>query len=137
MLDTKRLMFESHGPFDMVNVTDEVTDLVRNGFIESGLVNIYSHGSTTAVVTLGSEDGILEDFQDLVKKLVPDGAYKHDETTDHKNGMAHIRSGLLGTGVTVPFTKKRLYLGMFQQVYFVDLDTVRREREVIVQIIGE
>jgi len=137
MLDTKRLMFESHGPFDMVNITDEVTDLVRNGFIESGLVNIYSHGSTTAVVTLSSEDGIKEDFVNLLKEIVPDGDYIGDRETDHKNAVSHLRSAVLGTGTTVPFTKKRLYLGMFQQVYFIDLDTVKREREVIVQIIGE
>lgn len=137
MLDTKKLMFESNGPFDMVNITDEVINIVRNGFIESGLINVYSHGSTTAVVTLGAEEGIKEDFIETVKKMVPDGSYQHDETTEHKNGMAHVRSGLLGTGVTVPFTKKRLYLGMFQQIYFIDLDTVKREREIIIQIMGE
>lgn len=137
MLDTKRLMFESNGPFDLVNITDEVTDIVRNGFIESGLVNIYSHGSTTAVVTMGSEEGIVDDFIATVKKIVPDGEYIHDEKTEHKNGMAHIRSGILGTGVTIPFTKKRMYLGMFQQIYFIDLDTVKREREIIIQILGE
>ncbi|HPH78580.1 MAG TPA: secondary thiamine-phosphate synthase enzyme YjbQ [bacterium] len=137
MLDTKKLTFESKGPFDLINLTEELINIVRNGFIESGIVNIYSHGSTSAVVTLGSEDGLEEDFVEAVKRIVPEGVYKHDEKMDHKNGVAHIRSAILGTGVTLPFTKKRLYMGMFQQVYFVDLDFVTREREVIIQIIGE
>lgn len=137
MLDTKKLTFESHGPFDMVNLTEEITDIVRNGFIESGIINVYSHGSTTAVVALGSEDGIVEDFIQTVKKLVPDGEYKHDVKMGHKNGVAHVQSALLGTNISIPFTKKRLYLGMFQQIYFVDLDFVKREREIIVQMIGE
>ena len=137
MIDTKKLTFEAHGPFDMVNLTDEIIDIVRNGFIESGVVNIYSHGSTTAMVALGSEDGILEDFVETVKKIIPEGSYKHDEKMGHKNGVSHVRSGILGTGLNIPFTKKRLYMGMFQQIYFVDLDYIKREREVIIQIVGE
>lgn len=138
MLETKKLTFESQGPFDMVNITDEIIKMVRNGSIESGIVNVYSHGSTSAVVTLGSEEGIVDDFVEMVKRLVPDDPnLKHDKITEHKNGISHIRSGFLGTGITVPFTKKRLYLGMFQQIFFVDLDTVKRERELIVQILGE
>lgn len=138
MLETKKLTFESRGPFDMVNITDELIKMIRNGEIESGIINVYSHGSTSAIVTLGSEEGIEEDFVELVKRLVPDDPQlKHDAKTEHKNGISHIRSGFLGTGITVPFTKKRIYLGMFQQIFFVDLDTVKREREVIVQIVGE
>jgi secondary thiamine-phosphate synthase enzyme len=121
----------------MVNLSEEITDIIRNGFIESGVVTIYSHGSTTALVALGSEDGIVEDFVQTVKKIVPEGKYYHDEKMGHKNGVSHVQSGLLGTSLTVPFTKKRLYLGMFQQIYFVDLDYIKREREIIIQIIGE
>jgi secondary thiamine-phosphate synthase enzyme len=137
MLDTKKLTFESSGPFDLINLTEELTNIVRNGFIESGIVTVYSHGSTSAIMTLGSEDGLEEDLVETIKKLVPEGNYKHDEKMDHKNGVSHIRSSILGTGVNIPFTNKRMYLGMFQQVYFVDLDFVTREREIIVQIIGE
>lgn len=137
MVETKKLTFKSNGPFDLVNLTDEVTKIVRNGEIHNGLVSIYSHGSTTAVVTLGSEDGLEEDFIESLKKIVPEGKYKHDEETDHKNAVSHIRSSILGTQVAIPFSNKRVYLGMFQQIYFVDLDLVEREREVIIQILGE
>lgn len=137
MIETKKITFETKGSFDLVNLTKEITGLIRNGAIESGVVNIYSHGSTTAMVTLGSEEGIKEDFIDMVKKLVPEASYKHDEKTNHHNGVSHLRSALLGTGLSVPFMHKRMMLGMFQQIYFVDLDLVEREREVIVQIMGE
>ncbi len=137
MIDTKKISFATKGGFDMVNLTKEVGRMIRNGSIESGIVNVYSHGSTTAVVTLGSEDGIREDFVEMVKKMVPEGKYKHDEWTEHHNGVSHMRSALLGTGLNIPFMHKRMFLGMFQQIYFVDLDSIEREREVIVQIIGE
>ena len=137
MIETKKITFETNGSFDMVNLTKEITNMIRNGSIQSGMVNIYSHGSTTAMVTLGSEEGIKEDFIETVKKLVPDGSYKHDEKTNHHNGVSHIRSAILGTGLNIPFAHKRMFLGMFQQIYFLDLDSIKREREVIVQIIGE
>ncbi len=137
MIDSKKIVFETSGSFDMVNLTKEITTLIRNGSIESGVVNIYSHGSTAAIVTLGSEEGIKEDFIEAVKRIIPDGKYKHDEKTNHRNGVSHIRSAILGTGLSIPFSRKRMFLGMFQQIYFVDLDSIKREREVIVQIIGE
>ena len=137
MIDTKKITFRSQGPFGMINITKKITDLVRNGQIENGMVNIYSHGSTTGIVILGSEEGVIEDFVDSIKRIVPDGHYLHDDNTDPDHGVAHIRSAITGTGVTIPFNHKRMYLGMFQQVFFVDYDLYEREREIIVQILGE
>ncbi|MFA4930667.1 MAG: secondary thiamine-phosphate synthase enzyme YjbQ [Patescibacteria group bacterium] len=137
MIETKQLLFESEGPFGLVNLTDDVKSLIRNGQIENGVINIYSHGSTTGVVVLGGEEGLEEDFINMMKRLVPDGDYAHDQKTATNNGVAHLRSTLAGTGVTIPFARKRIYLGMFQQIYFIDFDFVKREREVIVQLMGE
>jgi thiamine phosphate synthase YjbQ (UPF0047 family) len=38
---------------------------------------------------------------------------------------------------TVPFSGKRLLLGTWQQIVFLDFDNRERRRELVVQIIGE
>ncbi len=53
------------------------------------------------------------------------------------NGHSHVRATILGPSLTVPFNEKRLVLGTWQQIVFIELDVRPRKREVIVQIIGE
>lgn len=137
MIETQQLVFESQGPYNLVNITKDITEIVRNGKIEDGVVNVYSHGSTTGVIVLGSEEGLEDDFVNMLKRIVPEGEYIHDSKTSTKNGISHISSALVGTGVNVPFLRRRLQLGMFQQIYFIDFDFVQRERELIIQVMGE
>jgi len=53
------------------------------------------------------------------------------------NGHSHVRASILGPSLTVPFNEKRLILGTWQQIVFLELDVKPRSREIIVQIIGE
>jgi thiamine phosphate synthase YjbQ (UPF0047 family) len=39
--------------------------------------------------------------------------------------------------LTIPLIKGRLTLGTWQQIVFVDFDNRRRERNLIVQVMGE
>jgi secondary thiamine-phosphate synthase enzyme len=48
-----------------------------------------------------------------------------------------VRASLLGPSLTVPFVDGRLTLGTWQQIIYVDFDTRPRNRELIVQMIGE
>lgn len=53
------------------------------------------------------------------------------------NGHSHVRAALLGPSLTVPFVSGGLTLGTWQQVIYVDFDTRPRQRELIVQLMGE
>jgi secondary thiamine-phosphate synthase enzyme len=72
------------------------------------------------------------------KKIAPkSGDYKHHDTWGDDNGHSHIRASLLGPSLAIPFVEKKLTLGTWQQVVLIDFDTRPREREIVVQIIGE
>ena len=53
------------------------------------------------------------------------------------NGYAHLRAALVGPDITVPFINGEMQLGTWQQIVFLDFDNRRRNRKVIVQILGE
>ncbi len=55
----------------------------------------------------------------------------------NNNGHSHVRASLMGPSITVPFRNKKLIHGTWQQIVFVELDTSPRNREIIVQIVGE
>jgi thiamine phosphate synthase YjbQ (UPF0047 family) len=48
-----------------------------------------------------------------------------------------VRAAVIGPSMTVPFQKKRLMLGTWQQIIFLDFDNRSRSRTIIVQLIGE
>jgi len=48
-----------------------------------------------------------------------------------------VRAALLGPSLSVPFFVRRMTLGTWQQVIFVDFDNRPRDREIIVQIVGD
>jgi secondary thiamine-phosphate synthase enzyme len=77
------------------------------------------------------------DLADVFEKIAPRRAYyKHNETWGDGNGYAHVRAAVVGPSLTVPFQKKRLLLGTWQQIIFLDFDNRSRSRTIIVQLMG-
>jgi secondary thiamine-phosphate synthase enzyme len=77
-------------------------------------------------------------MRDLYEKLIPRARhYQHDETWGDANGFSHLRAALQGPSLAIPFDGGRLMLGTWQQVVLAEFDNRPRNREVIVQFIGE
>jgi secondary thiamine-phosphate synthase enzyme len=137
-VETRTFAFSTQADTDVVDVTNDVADLVGQSPINDGIVVVFIPGSTGAITTLEHEPGLVQDIKNFFEHVVPKGQYYHHEERWHdKNGHAHIRASLAGPSVTIPFRDKRLMLGTWQQIVFLDFDVRPRERELIVQIIGE
>ena len=66
----------------------------------------------------------------------PTQHYEHNVTHPDLNGHAHIRAGLLGPSLVIPFENGALCLGTWQEICFVCFDNRPRERTVVVQSMG-
>ncbi len=53
------------------------------------------------------------------------------------NGHSHLRGQIQGQSLTIPFVERKLTLGTWQEIVLLDFDTRARQRDLIVQIIGE
>ena len=53
------------------------------------------------------------------------------------NGHSHLRASLLGPSLAIPFADGDLTLGTWQQIIFVDFDVRARNRDIVLQFIGE
>ena len=102
-----------------------------------GLLHLFVVGSTAAITTLEFEPGLVKhDLAALMQKLVPDDAvYEHEQTWNDDNGHSHLRSALVGPGITLPFADGRLLTGEYQQVVLIDFDTRPRKRAVVGTVI--
>lgn len=144
-------------------VTERVKEIIDQSNVKAGICVVYSRHTTCAVMI--DEDSfdkaytgltyLQQDLTDVFEKIIPrcrkEGQYMHPgpeltvfaaEHGEDKPGTlntdAHLRSSIMGRSETIPITDGNLELGEFGHIYFVDFDHTRaREREVIVQILGE
>ncbi len=138
MVETHVVKFKTKGVGAIVDLTLEMKEAVANSAAVSGTITAFVPGSTGGITSMEYEPGLLKDVPAMMERLIPSQPdYEHDKTWHDGNGYAHLRSTLIGPDITVPFTQKSLYLGTWQQVVFLEFDNRARDREVILQIIGE
>ena len=122
----------------LLDITSQASEAVRESGVDSGIVTIFVPGSTGAVSTIEYEPGLLKDVSRALERIAPSNEdYEHHRTWGDYNGKSHVRATLIGPSLVVPFRDKRLMLGRWQQVVFMNLDTSDREREIIFQVMGE
>ena len=134
--DTIKLQTEGEG--DMIDMTSQLSNIVKESKIKNGTVTIFVSGSTAAVTTIEYESGLIHDFPEMLSRIVPkDLEYEHDNTWHDGNGHSHVRSSLIGPSITIPIIHGKLTLGTWQQVVLLEMDTRSRNRTVILQIMGK
>jgi secondary thiamine-phosphate synthase enzyme len=138
MVVTEKISLGTHGKTDIIDITDMIGEKIANSSINNGIVTVFIVGSTAGLTTIEYEPGLQSDFRDLWNRLAPDSIrYAHNERWGDGNGYSHIRASLLGASLTIPFNSRQLILGTWQQVVLVDFDNRARQREILLQIMGE
>jgi secondary thiamine-phosphate synthase enzyme len=135
---TKTITVNSNGENDIIDITRQTDDAIKASRLQNGIVAIFVSGSTAAVTTIEFEPGLKKDFPKMLARIVPSAMeYEHDNTWHDGNGHSHLRASLIGPSLTVPFKNKSLMLGIWQQIVLLEMDTRPRERNVVLQMIGE
>ncbi|MGB7574659.1 MAG: secondary thiamine-phosphate synthase enzyme YjbQ [Thermodesulfobacteriota bacterium] len=138
MIFSETISLNTKGFSDIIDITDRVDTVIGRSKIENGLVTVFCPGSTGAVTTIEYESGVLRDLQRAIEKIAPsDIPYEHDRRWGDGNGFSHVRAALMKPSLSIPMVKGRLALGTWQQIVFIDFDNRRRERNILVQVIGE
>jgi secondary thiamine-phosphate synthase enzyme len=138
MTYSETISLSTTGFSDIIDITDPVASVVGHSKIKDGLVTVFCPGSTGSVTTIEYEPGVLRDLQKTIEKIVPsDVPYEHDRRWGDGNGFSHVRAALMKPSLSVPLIKGKLSLGTWQQIVFIDFDNRRRERNVLVHILGD
>jgi secondary thiamine-phosphate synthase enzyme len=138
VIKTKTLKIKSKGENDMIDITQQTEDTIKESYIKDGVVTLFVSGSTGALTTIEYEPGLLVDFPKMLDRIAPkDIEYGHEKMWHDGNGHSHVKASLIGPSLTVPFKDKKLLLGTWQQIVFLELDTRSRNRNLVLQIVGE
>ncbi len=128
----------TRGQGDAVDVTAAVQSAVSSSGAREGLATVFVTGSTAGVTAIEFEPGVVTDLDAALEKLAPRRAeYRHHLRWGDDNGSGHVRAGIVGPSLSVPFRDGQLLLGTWQQIGLVEFDTRGRARRYVVQVMGE
>lgn len=138
MVRTTTISFSTRGNADVHDVTDQVAGAIEHSGLKNGIVTLFCPSSTTGLTTIEYESGCVSDLKRLFDEIIPPNReYAHNARWGDGNGHSHLRAALLGASFTVPFANGQMTLGTWQQIIHVDFDVRPRQRELVVQMMGE
>ena len=137
-VETKQISVIGKEDCGIVDITEMVSNEVKQSKIKNGTVTIFCIGSTGAITTMEFEPNLSRDVSETLAALIPlDRDYHHHKTWGDYNGGSHLRAMFIGPSLTVPFIEKRLTLGTWQQIVYINFDRIEKTRKIVLQIIGE
>ena len=135
---SKEIHLDSRGELEIIDISSLVQKAVYETGLKNGVVTVFVPGSTGALTTIEYESGLLKDLPRILERLAPrDIPYEHEKRWHDGNGHSHVRASMIGPSLTIPFVDRKLTLGTWQQIVFLELDVRPRSRNLILQIIGE
>jgi 4-hydroxy-3-methylbut-2-enyl diphosphate reductase len=142
----RSLMIRTNKGPQFIDITDGVTRLTQESTIRNGFAIVFTRHTTAAIRINENEPLLLRDMEEFLKKVAPANIYyNHNDFSrrtanmsdgEEPNGHSHCQQLLLGASEAIPVVDGHLLLGQWQRLFLVELDR-GREREVVVQLVGE
>lgn len=123
--------------FQLVDITDFVESAVMKSGIRNGIVVVFAPHATASVIVNEHESGLLDDIVSKIKEFTEPGSAKWKHNLIDDNAHAHIGSALFGSERIFPVINGKIVRGTWQNVFLLEMDGPRREREVVVFVMGE
>ena len=134
-----------NGP-EFIDITDRVRKIIKQTGIKNGTVIVFSKHTTAAIKINENEPLLIKDMKDFLARIAsPKAFYNHNDferrtvnmcSGECANGHAHCQHLVLSTSEKIPLVKGKMAFGLWQRIFLVELDH-GREREVVVQVMGE
>lgn len=118
------------------NVTSEIQNIIRDENISTGLCNIFlQHTSASLMLCENADPQVRDDLETFMAKLAPDGDPMFLHTDEGPDDMsAHVRTVLTASSLSIPITKGRCALGIWQGIYLWEHRTSNFNRKLVITI---
>lgn len=130
----KKFSVRTAGRSQLINITGQVREAIRQSGVRDGLVTVYCPHTTAGItVNEGADPDVAGDFLRYLDNLCPweHPSYRHSEG----NTAAHLKASIVGTAQAIPVVEGDLALGTWQAVFFCEFDGPR-ERMILVKTIA-
>ncbi|MDY4812854.1 MAG: secondary thiamine-phosphate synthase enzyme YjbQ [Ruminococcus sp.] len=133
----KELWFNFPKRRGLVNITRDVQSAIDESGVKEGLVLVNAMNITASVFINDDEPGLHSDYEKWLEKLAPEkpySQYSHNGFED--NADAHLKRTIMGREVVCAITDGRLDFGTWEQIFYYEMDGMRR-KHALIKIIGE
>ena len=113
----------------LIDITSEIREFVRNSNISEGKVTIFIPHTTAAVtINENADPDVQHDLILALKRISPNLLeFKHMEG----NSDAHTKSSIIGCSQDIIINDGKLLLGTWQGIYFCEFDGPRTRTAII------
>ena len=131
------LRFETAGK-GLTDITGEVGVWLAQSRVLKGVLTIFCrHTSAGLLISENASVAVQRDLLRWLDRLAPEGGhYEHDDEGPD-DMLAHIRTMLTGSALTIPFSSNRLVLGTWQGVFLAEHRARAHTREIVLTAVGE
>ncbi len=138
MIFNRNIEIHTKEELDFVDMTSQIRTAVADSELKHGIANVFAIGSTCAIITIENEEGLIDDFKEMLKNIIPNTIeYYHNKKWNDSNGHSHLRASLVGQNITIPFIDGELLLGTWQQIILIELDIRPRQRIISIMVMGD
>ncbi len=132
---TEYLWFETEKKKDILHITPQVENLVKQAGVTEGYCLVSAMHITASIFVNDLESGLHHDILKWLEDVAPENPKYEHHRTGEDNADAHLKRILCGHQVMLPITNGHLDLGPWEQVFYGEWDGQRRKR-VVVKILG-
>ena len=128
----EQIPVKTSGRTQFVDISGEISGIVRKSGVKSGVCYVYVPHTTAAVtINENADPSVPSDILMEFNKRIPfEDGYTHMEG----NSAAHIKSSIIGCSETVLIEGGSLVLGTWQGIFFCEFDGPR-SRKVFCKVV--
>jgi secondary thiamine-phosphate synthase enzyme len=124
---TKESKVKTNGWIDLIDLTPQVNNIVKESGITNGSVLVYAKDEKTAIIGLEADASLIFDTADFIGDLV---------SMVREDSRGAVAASILGGSFLIPVNDGFPDLGTWQQIFLIDLGK-KGEKSVIFQAMGE
>lgn len=105
---------------------------------QAGLLHLFiKHTSAALTVNENADPDVREDMESIFNRLIREREPYYVHTMEGDDDMpAHAKTTLAGVSLTIPITKSRLNMGIWQGIYLCEFRNHGGNRHIVATVIG-
>ena len=132
----KKFQIETGKREELVDITNQVSEVLQQSQVKNGLINVYAQGATAAIMIQENwDDSVQTDVVNFLRQTIPEGVWLHDQQDG--NADSHLKAGLVGPSESIPIIEGNLGLSRWQNIFFCEFDGPRSQRSIICTVLKD
>lgn len=118
-------------------ITDEIIAHLPK-LPDTGLLQLFlKHTSAALSINENADPDVQTDMARIFDNLIRENEPYYVHTLEGDDDMpAHAKSSIVGVSLTIPITKGKLNMGIWQGIYLCEFRLLGKSRKVVATIIG-